>query len=63
MRPRIDGSNSFVKAMEDAISTFRGAAKKTFEFTKPGELFKGENDTTGTKFSEIIQNSALFSRN
>ena len=54
MRPRIDGSNSFVKAMEDAITTFRGAAKKTFEFTKPGELFKGENDTTGTKFSEII---------
>ena len=24
---------------------------------------KGENDSTGTQFSEIIQNSALLSRN
>lgn len=35
--------------MEDAIVNYRGAAEKTFQFTKPGEDFKKEeNEAIGT---------------
>ena len=49
-RPSVDGSNSFGKAMEDAIANYRGAAEKTFNFTKPGEQFRDLNASTGTEF-------------
>ena len=45
------GTNPYTKNMEEAIQSYRGSAEKTFEFTKPGELFRDPNDeNTGIFF-------------
>ena len=49
----MDSSNTYARAMEEAIATYRGAAENTFNFTRPGENFRDtENEFIGNFFTE-----------
>ena len=37
-------TNKYTKNMEDAIANYRGAAEKTFSFTKPNSEFRKKDD-------------------
>ena len=43
-------TNPYTKNMEEAIQQYRGSAEKTFELTKPGELFRDPNDENTGNF-------------